>query len=195
MKKRSDLSIMKAIDQRWSPCGFLSREISTEDLEKIFEAARWAPSAFNEQPWRYVIAQRQHSQEFQKALSCLSEYNQGWAKFASVLVFGIASTTFKQNGKDNQAAMHDLGLADSHIMLQASEMGIHSHPMTGILAERIEQEYSIPQGYQAKIAIALGYYGYEDELPDIYRERDENPPVRQELSSFLFQGEWGKEWS
>src|SRR5438105_5954499 len=119
MTKRvtTDHPVLDLIAERWSPYAFADRPVSADDLRSLFEAARWAPSSYNEQPWSYVVATREHPQEFARLLSCLVEGNQAWAKAAPVLALGCTSLLFTLNGKPNAAAVHDLGLAAGNLCL------------------------------------------------------------------------------
>src|SRR5262249_58476614 len=110
-----DHPIHELLTKRWSPYGFGDRPVSRDDLRSLFEAARWAPSSYNEQPWTYIVATRDSPAEFERVLSCLAEGNQGWAKAAPVLALGCTSLKFSKNGKPNAAAIHDLGLAAANL--------------------------------------------------------------------------------
>ncbi len=181
------------ISGRWSPYGFSSRAISASDLGSLFEAARWAPSSFNEQPWRFIVATRAEGSEFDRILSCLVEPNQAWAKDASVLALAVASTRFARNGRDNRHSFHDVGLAVANLSVEATARGISVHQMAGILPERAVEEFGIPEGHEAVTGIAIGYPAEDvSALPDGLRERDEAPRSRRALSELVFTGEWGR---
>jgi nitroreductase len=107
----TDHPILQALAERWSPYGFEDHPVSSADLRSLFEAARWAASSYNEQPWNYLVATRENSGEFARLLCCLADANQTWAKTAPVLVLGVVSLRFAKNSQDNRAAVHDLGLA------------------------------------------------------------------------------------
>src|SRR6185436_17210538 len=111
----TDHPILKVLAERWSPYAFEDRPVSDADLRSLFEAARWAASSYNEQPWRYVVATKANPAEFERLLSCLVEANQAWAKAAPVLALGCTSLYFTLNGKPNAAAVHDLGLASASL--------------------------------------------------------------------------------
>ena len=108
-RAKPDRPVHEVIAKRWSPYAFANRDVSDEDLFSLFEAARWAPSSYNEQPWSYIVATRAQRSEFERLLSCLVEGNQLWAKAASILALGVATSNFKRNDKPNKAAIHDLG--------------------------------------------------------------------------------------
>ncbi len=143
------------IAKRWRPYDFANREVSDEDLFSLFEAARWAPSSYNEQPWSYIVATRAQRSEFERLLSCLVEGNQLWAKTASILALGVATLSFKRNDKPNKAAIHDLGPAAGNLVLEATARGLSVHQLIGILPDRARELYEIPDGSEAVTGIAI----------------------------------------
>ena len=192
MSKRAvtEHPIQELIASRWSPYAFDSRPVSKADLRSLFEAARWAASSYNEQPWHYLIATQDDPVEFATLLSCLVEGNQAWARAAPVLAISVASLTFKLNGKPNKAAIHDLGLAACSLTLEATARGLAVHQMIGILPERVRELYEIPEGYEAVTGLAIGYVGDPQRVPDKLKERDLAPRTRKPLKAFLFTGRW-----
>jgi nitroreductase len=186
-----DHPIHELLAKRWSPYGFADRPVSTADLRSLFEAARWAPSSYNEQPWSYIVATKDNPGDFARLLSCLVEGNQAWAKAAPVLALGCASLFFKLNGKPNAAAIHDLGLAAGNLCLEATARGLHVHQMIGILPDKAREVFHIPEGVQPLTGLAIGYAAAPDTLPEKYRERDLTPRGRKPLAEFVFGGEWG----
>ena len=186
----TDHPIHEVLAQRWSPYAFDSRPVSEADLVSLFEAARWAPSSFNEQPWRYIVATKNDTKEFERLLSCLVEANQAWARSAPVLVLGVVSLKFSLNGKDNRAAVHDLGLASANIVMEAMSRGLYVHQMIGILPDRARELYGIPDGFEAWTALAIGYLGDPANLPENLRQRDQAPRRRKPLSEFVFRARW-----
>jgi len=186
-----DYPISELIAERWSPYAFENRLVPDADLRSLFEAARWAPSSYNEQPWSYIVATRDNSEQFQRLLSCLVDANQVWAKAAPVLALGVVSLKFARNAKDNRAAVHDLGLASGNLVLEATARGLFVHQMIGILPDRAREIYGIPEGYEAWTGIAIGYRGDPTSLPDPLRERERAPRQRKPLQEFVFNGKWG----
>src|SRR5438270_6621565 len=134
-----DHPIHELIARRWSPYAFADRPVSDSDLRSLFEAARWAASSFNEQPWAYVVATKADPDAFERLLSCLVEGNQGWAVAAPVLALGCTSLRFALNNKPNAAAVHDLGLAGASLTLEATARGLSVHQMIGILPDRARE--------------------------------------------------------
>jgi nitroreductase len=184
--------ILQVLAERWSPYGFEDRSVSEADLRSLFEAARWAASSYNEQPWNYLVATRENPQEFGRLLSCLVEANQAWAKAAPVLVLGIVRLQFAKNNQDNRAAVHDLGLAAGNLVAEATARGLSVHQMIGILPDKAREIYQIPEHFEAWTAMAIGYKADPAKLPDALKERDLAPRQRKPLSEFVFTGHWGK---
>ncbi len=187
-----DHPIQKLIADRWSPYGFADRPVADADLSSLFEAARWAASSYNEQPWSYLVATQKTSGEFERLLSCLVPANQAWAKAAPVLVLGVVSLKFSKTKKDNRAAVHDLGLASANLVMEATARGLSIHQMIGILPDRARELYGIPEHAEAWTAMAIGYRANADELPEGLRERDLAPRQRKPISQFVFAAAWGQ---
>ncbi len=189
---KTDHPVHELIAKRWSPYGYADRTVSGEDLRSLFEAARWAASSYNEQPWRYIVATKDDPQEFERVLSCLVEGNQGWAKSAPVLALGCVNLNFTRNGKPNAAAIHDLGLAAGNLTFEATARGLVVHQMIGILPDRAREIYGIPEGSQAVTALAIGYAADPGDLPEPLKERDLAPRSRNPLGELVFGGKWGE---
>ena len=190
MKKIAETAfpVHPLIAERWSPRAFASDGVTDEELGSLFEAARWASSCFNEQPWVYVWARRGTS-SFAELLSALVEPNQVWAQHAAVLVFGVARTTFRQNGKDNGWAQYDLGQASAQLVLQGTSMGLVAHQMAGFRADVAREVLGLGDGEQPMVAIALGRPTDDlSALGDTLAERERGPRVRQAQADFVFEG-------
>jgi nitroreductase len=186
-----DHPIHELVARRWSPYAFADRAVSEDDLRSLFEAARWAASSYNEQPWSYFVATKANPAEFERLLSCLVERNQAWARAAPVLALGCTSLHFTRNGKPNAAAIHDLGLASASLTLEATARGLYVHQMIGILPDRARELYRIPEGVQPLTGLAIGHAADPETLPEKYRERDLAHRTRKSLAEFVFAGEWG----
>jgi nitroreductase len=186
-----DHPIQPWITERWSPYAFSDRTVSDADLRSLFEAARWAASSYNEQPWRYIVATKANPAEFERLLSCLVEGNQVWAKAAPVLALGCVSLNFVLNGQPNAAAVHDLGLASATLTLEATARGLSVHQMIGILPDKAREVYRIPDGFRALTGLAIGYAADPSVLPEKLRGRDLAPRTRRPLPEFVFGGQWG----
>ncbi len=191
-KASTDFPIHEPLTARWSPYGFGDRPVAKADLCSLFEAARWAASSYNEQPWSFFVATRENPDEFARLLSCLVEGNQGWAKAAPVLVLGVVNLRFSRNDKDNRAAVHDLGLAAGNLVVEATTRGLSVHQMIGILPDKAREVYRIPEHSEAWTAMAIGYRADPATLPDALKERDLTPRQRKPMSQFVFTGTWGE---
>jgi nitroreductase len=188
----TDSPILPLLAERWSPYGFADRPVAEADLRSLFEAARWAASSYNEQPWGYLLATKEDPAEFARLLSCLAEANQAWAKAAPVLALGVVSLRFAKNGKDNRAAVHDLGLASANLVVEATSRHLSAHQMIGILPDRARELYQIPEHSEAWTAIAIGYAADPTGLPDALKARDLATRQRKPLSEFVFTGQCGR---
>lgn len=180
--------------RRWSPRAFADRSVEHATLLRLLEAARWAPSCFNEQPWRYIVATKENPAEFGKMVNCLVEGNQEWAKHAPVLMISVAKLAFTHNGKPNRHAFHDVGAASAYLTIQATALGLFVHQMGGIYADRARETYGIPEGFEPVAGIALGYLGDPATLPDALRERELAEGSRQPLEGMVFSGKWGEKF-
>jgi nitroreductase len=188
---KPDHPINELISTRWSPYGFSDWVVSDEQIQSIFEAARWAASSYNEQPWSYIIATRDMKEEFDRLLSCLMELNQAWAKSAPVLAIGCYKSNFTHNNTPNRVAQHDLGLAAGNICLQATALGLCVHQMAGILPDKVRELYAVPEGIHPLTALAIGYPADAQTLPESLKQRDQAPRPRKKLPEFVFGGKWG----
>jgi nitroreductase len=194
LKKQAqpDHPVHKLIAQRWSPYGFDDKPVSRDDLKSILEAARWAASAFNEQPWCYILGVRGDDSAYDKVLSCLVEGNQSWAQAAPVLLLGVARTVYSRNGKPNGTAFHDLGLSSANLVLEATARGLYVHQMGGVLPDKAREVFGIPEEYQVLTGLAVGYAADPATMSDPLKERDLAPRTRRSLDEFVFEGKWGQ---
>jgi nitroreductase len=182
--------VLPVILHRWSPRSFdPGRDVSAEDLRSLFEAARWAASSSNEQPWRYLVGRR-GTETYKKIFQSFGEWNQAWAGAASVLLLGTAKKTFAKDGSPNEYAMHDLGAADATICYQATALGLHSHQMAGFDHALARQLFGIPEDYHLGSVNAIGYLGEPAALKVEYQRNTEQVPrTRKQLSEIVFS-EW-----
>lgn len=187
----TDHAIHELMRHRWSPYVFDTRPVATADLHAIFEAARWAPSSYNEQPWRYIVGTIDRPSEHARVLSCLVEANQAWAKHAPVLALGCHSTTFSRNGQPNKAAAHDLGQASAQLSLEAVARGLMVHQMIGIVPERARELFKVPSGVEVLTGLAIGYPGDPSSGPKELADRDAARRPRMPIREFVFGGTWG----
>jgi len=188
----ASLEPLAAIGKRWSPRAFAPRAVEAEKLRSVFGAARWAASSFNEQPWRFLIANREDEAAFAAALTCLREGNRGWAKLAPVLIFSVAKRTYSNSGGENRHAWYDVGQAVAILSIQATALGLHLHQMGGFYPERVREEYALPDDFEAVTAIALGYLGDPQQLPEDLQAKERRARVRKPLSELIFAGTFGR---
>lgn len=178
--------------QRWSPLAFSNRTVEPETLRSLLEAARWAASSYNEQPWSFIVATRDNQGEFERLLGCLLEGNQQWAKNAPVLILSVAKLHFERNGTENRHAFHDVGAAAAELAIQATANGLFVHQMAGFDVPLARESYSIPEGYEPVAAIAIGYLGDPQSLNESLRQRNLAPRNRKPIGEFVFTGSWGQ---
>ena len=178
------------IRKRWSPRSFSDRPVSDTDLKSLLEAARWAASSTNEQPWIFFVARKSDTAEFEKLLNLLLPGNQAWASKAPLLMIMAARNTMTRNGAPNHYALHDAGQAFAQLALQAVALGLHVHGMGGFDRERAIVDLNIPAGYDLGAAMAVGYAGSPDQLPEKYRDMELSKRHRKPLAQFVFGAGW-----
>jgi nitroreductase len=176
--------------QRWSPRAFTGEAMPEADLLRIFEAARWAPSSYNSQPWRFLYARRD-TPEWEQFLGLLVESNRAWAQRAAVLMVALSKSTMRPIGADRDVPSHshsfDAGAAWANLALQATALGWHAHAMVGFDMAKAFAELHVPAGYRVEAAIALGRRGDKAVLPEPLQQR-EAPNGRDPVESFAFEG-------
>ena len=186
----SSAPLHELIRERWSPRAFAERNIEPEKIRSLLEAARWAPSSSNGQPWSYLVATKDESEEFARLGSCLVDGN-AWAKKAPLLLLAVAQMNFAHNGKPNGHAFHDVGLASENLVLQAAAMGLVAHQMAGFVVDRARELFQIPEGYEPVTIVAVGYPGEVNDLTEPLRVRETSPRSRKPLTEMVFAGKWG----
>ena len=177
--------------RRWSPRAFADRLVAPDVLRSLWEAARWAPSSANQQPWSFLVATKDDQQEFDRMLSCLVEGNQVWAKQAPVLMVSIAGKLDRDNDP-NAHAWYDVGQAVMSLSVQATALGLFVHQMAGILPDKIRELYQIPDSHEPVTGLALGYPGTPEQLSDKLRQREIAARTRKPIGEFVFTGRWGQ---
>lgn len=155
----------------------------------LLEAARWAPSAGNMQPWRYLVFDERVPEALESARACLNPGNQAWALRAPLLMLAVTREV-KEDGSKNYAAQHDLGLANENLLLQAIALGLHCRPMAGFDHQKAARSFSIPEGYRPMVMIALGFPGRLEDLPDKVQAKEAVGRRRHPVESFAYHGEW-----
>jgi nitroreductase len=172
------------IRTRWSPREFLDRPVEPEKMRALFEAARWAPSCFNEQPWRFVVATRAEPDQYGKILGILVEKNQQWAKTAYALGFSAGKKTFTQNGAPDRFGLYDAGAASGILAIEATALGLRVHFMGGFDAQRARAEFHVPEDFEIGAAFAVGYIDESMKAPATR--------TRKPLEEIVFSGDWGR---
>ncbi|MBP1932079.1 nitroreductase family protein [Ammoniphilus resinae] len=185
--RQADFAIDPVNLRRWSPRSFSEKEVPEDVLLSLFEAARWAPSAFNHQPWRFIIARTKEDREIFHPF--ISEFNLAWCKKAPVLAL-IISKTSNENGPIPSHAF-DTGAAWGFLALEAARKGLITHPMTGFDFEKAREILNIPEDYAIDALIAIGYQGEKAALPEALQER-ENPSQRRPVKELMFEGGFGR---
>jgi nitroreductase len=182
--------VLPILHHRWSPRSFADRDVAPADLAKVFEAARWAASSFNEQPWRFLVGTR-NSLTYKRIFDSLMPLNQAWAVHAPVLILGVAKTKFSHNEAANRVALYDLGAAASYLTLQAAALGLATHQMAGFDQDAVRKALEIPEDYLIGAVIALGHQGEPAALTnDQMRAQEVAPRQRKPLTDFVFSS-WG----
>ena len=186
----TDVALHELIRNRWSPRAFAEKPVTPEVLRSLFEAARWAPSSNNEQPWAYLVAAKDDA-NFAKMLGVLVEFNANWAKHAPVLALSVAHLKTQRDGKPNRVALHDVGSASAQLTFEANARGLQVHQMAGFDAEKARHTFAIPGDWEPVAAMAIGYPGDPESLPAKLRERELAPRTRKPLGEFVMAGGWG----
>jgi nitroreductase len=188
--RRPEYPVEKLILDRWSPRAFTGEEMPEAELMSLFEAARWAPSSFNAQPWRFLYARR-NTAHWDRFLGLLSASNQSWAKNASVLIVMVSNSVRLSPGADKAVPSHshsmDSGAAWENLALQATKSGWHAHGMVGFDIPRAFAELGVPEGYRVEHMIAVGRKGDKSLLPEPLQAR-EMPNDRLKVSEIAFEG-------
>jgi nitroreductase len=187
----TDFPIHDLIRHRWSPRAFSDKAVSPETLRSLFEAARWAASSNNEQPWSYIVASKDDTASFAKLLSILVEFNANWAKNAPVLALSVAKLTFSKGGSPNRSAFHDVGAASALLSIEATARGLFVHQMAGYDVAKAREVFHISAGWEPVAAMAIGYPGDPASLPAPYNERELAARARKPIHEFVMSGTWG----
>ncbi len=182
--------IHELIKKRWSPRAFAERPVEHDKLLSVFEAARWAPSALNAQPWSFILATKEDEKGYNRLLGCLLEKNQIWARRAPVLILSVAHL-YLQTGKPDQLALYGVGLAVENLAIQATELGLYVHQAGGINKDAARKAFTIPEGYEPVAMVAVGYPGDPQSLPPDLQEQEQAPRERKPLEQFVFSERWG----
>lgn len=187
--RKADHNIESFFLNRWSPRAMTSEEITREELMRMFEAARWAMSSFNNQPWRFLFAMR-YTPHWETFLSLLTPGNQVWCRNAAVLLVVVSKTTFDHNNKPARTHSYDAGAAWFSFALQGVTMGLVVHGMQGFDYDRAKRDLGVPDDHQIEAMAAVGRPGNTEDLPQALQER-EKPSQRKNVDEFAFEGRFG----
>ena len=190
----TSVAIQETIANRWSPRAFdASKSFSQEQIIALLEAARWAPSCFGDEPWRFIVWNKcTNESAWQRAFDCLVPNNQTWVKAAPVLMLVCANTLFGHNQTPNRWGQYDTGAAAENLCLQASSMGLMVHQMGGFNADKARETFAIPDQYTPMAMLAVGYEGDANNLPDELKTRELAERKRKPLGELFFTNTWGK---
>jgi nitroreductase len=192
-KALTRIEIAAVLAERWSGRAYdPDRPVERNKLLALLEAARWAPSCFGDQPWRYLIWERLAEPErWRRAFDCLTEGNRRWAFRAPILMLACADSRFS-DGRPNRWGPYDTGAASMSLAIEATALGLMVHQMGGFDAGKIRAEFAIPERYECMAMMTVGYQLPEDRIPDELKEREYAPRSRRPLAESFFMGEWGK---
>jgi nitroreductase len=187
LKPRPDFAkeLHPLLQRRWSPRAFSARPIDDEAVLTLLEAARWAASAMNEQPWRFIYAAKTQGERYAKLLDCLAKSNQAWAAAAPVLIMTLVKTRFSAADRPNKWALHDLGLAVGNLTTQASALDLYVHNMGGFSAEKARQHFDLPADVEPVTMIAVGYLGDPEQLPEPVKQRELAQQQRRPIEDLI----------
>ncbi|GAP63609.1 hypothetical protein ARMA_2032 [Ardenticatena maritima] len=172
-----------------------TRPIDRQTIETLLQAAHLAPSSFNAQPWRFIVAAKdQHPDAWQRIFDTLMEGNQAWAQHAPLFIVGVAAIKPEGAERENGSALFDLGMAVQNLLLQAEALGLAARPMGGFFRDRLREAFNIPEGYHPHVVVALGYPGDPAQLPEPLRAYETAPRQRRPLGDVAFAGAWGTPW-
>jgi nitroreductase len=187
----SEYPVHALIQNRWSPRAFADKPIPHDVLRSLFEAARWTPSSYNEQPWAFIVATKEEPENFARVLSTLIEFNQGWAKHAPVLAIAVSELEFARNQHANRNAFYDTGAAVAHLTTEATARELFVHQMAGFDPHKAIEQFHIPKGWEPIAAFAIGYGGNPDSLPQQLKEGELATRSRKPIAEFVMSGKWG----
>ncbi|MBN2431872.1 MAG: nitroreductase family protein [Acidobacteria bacterium] len=185
-----DYDIHDLLRRRWSPRAFSDRTIEPAVMRRIFEAARWSASCFNEQPWRFIVGIRGAGDTYDRITAALSPGNQRWTHTAPVLVLICSKKTFTHNSKPNDWHVYDAGQAAAHLTVQAMSESVFVHQMAGFSADKARELFQVPADYEVVTAMAMGYAGDPAQLPEELHKSELSPGSRRPLSGSVFGEEW-----
>ena len=183
-RQEASSGIHELLARRWSPRAFSPRPVEPAKLAQLFEAARWAPSSYNAQPWSFIVATREDAEGYNRLLSTLVDVNRQWAQQSPVLILAVAKLDFDHVARPNRHAFYDLGQAVADLTVQATTLDLSIHQMGGFDPGAARELFAVPKGYEPVAVLALGY----QEAPPA----DPSARTRKPLTDFVFSGSWGR---
>ena len=186
---RSDLKIDRIINDRYSPRAFSDRDVTDAELELVLEAARWASSSHNEQPWRFLVT-RKDQEGHAELLNSLWSMNRVWADKAPILILNMVQRNLVYNNEENYFARHDLGGALAQLTAQATSIGMGLHQIAGFHADEARKAFQIPETIDVVSVLVVGFAGSADTLEEPYRQRELKRSLRKPLSELVFKGKY-----
>jgi nitroreductase len=189
----TQVPIHDVMTQRWSPRAYdVHKKVTHDQILALLEAARWAPSCYGNEPWRYIVCDKNtNATAWENAFRCLAEANQVWCKNVPILILVVTSHLFKHNGTANRWAQYDCGAASENLCLQAVSLGLVAHQMGGFNAVLAKEVFHIPEDFTCMTMIAVGYQAQADVLTGDYLQREQEPRTRMPLAEIGFMGDWG----
>lgn len=195
MEKYADTNhdVIEPVRKRWSPRAFKDKDVEPEKLAQIFEAARWAASSYNEQPWRYIVASKHQDKDaYDDIFAGFNDFNQSWAKAAPVAGFSFVKTFFGDDPEqENEVALHDVGAASAQMSLQAAELDLYVHQMAGIEPDVIHENFDIPEGFQPVAGFVIGYGGDPEQIDDDDLRQQETSERGRKPQADTIWNSWG----
>src|SRR5680860_1156338 len=168
----TDYNIHELFKKRWSPRAFSDKRIERDMLRQLFDAARWAPSSYNEQPWRFIAATKDQPKEYERLSRVMNEKNRAWATSAPLLCLTLAKNDFEKFDRPNKHALHDVGQAISYFTIEAMRHDIYVHQMAGILPDKAYELFHISEHYTPVTMVAAGYIGDPEDLPENFQKME-----------------------
>ena len=175
------MEIIDNIKNRYSTVLFSHQQIENEKLQLLLEAARWAPSAFNEQPWRFILGIKENDEVYKKLLDCLADSNKHWAQHAPVLVLVAAKKVYSHNSNPNRSSFYDTGLAIGNLLSQATALNLFVHQMGGFSIDKAKNDFTIPDEFEPIVIMAIGYKGNTKDFPEDLQIREKKVRIRKPL--------------
>lgn len=183
--------VIEVIRKRWSPRSFTDQGIPRDVLLRILEAGSWAPSSFNEQPWRLIVGVKGQGDTYDRLFSCVNEFNQAWCKLAPVIIFIVGKEEFSHDNSPNRTYAYDCGAAATSLSMQATADGVFVHQMAGIHLSKARKEFNIPFGFAPLTGMVMGYLGESEKLPEQMRDSEKSARSRKTLDEFVYGSVWG----